>query len=47
MSGVGRRNYRFDGSVDDNTSFLDAFTEREKKTMYCQECDQSVGTCKV
>lgn len=46
MSGVGRRNYCFDGSVDDNTSFLDAFTEHEKKTMYCQECNQSVGTCK-
>lgn len=46
MSGVGHRNYRFDGSVDDNTSFMDDFTEQEKKTMYCQDCNQSVGIAK-
>ena len=46
MSGVGRRNYCFDGSIDDNTDFLDDFPEHEKKTMYCQDCNNSVGIAK-
>lgn len=43
MTGVGRRNYGFDGSVDDNTSLMDDFTENEKKRMYCQDFHESVG----